>query len=741
MKTLLKLAMVPVVFAASSVLAADGDDGMKVFGSIGLDAVWTSTETRDAAKLNEYRDLDSGATGHFDLKGRGGEYYFDAFGENLNRDDQYLNFRGGKYTIYKYQLYDNRLVHNWAFGALTPYAGVGTSALLGTFPQTGTATWNQFDFGLKREDVGGMVEVSNNSPWYVRVDANQVMDTGLRVIGGANGTSPGNGFIEKPAPIDYKTQDVSVEGGYATKTRQLSVSALYSKFTNDNQLLRWTNPFFGSQQDTSTLAIDSDYIRFGVNGALKQLPLGSTLAGRVTYSTTLSNLPVQDTALNTGGVYSSTYPSVPAFDGDVRHVTASLSLYSNPTRVIDTRIYLNYFKKENDSTHVDFLVGTNSVSGLTCGRIVLGATVIDPGDCATETLSYRKSNLGMDAGFRITPDNRLVVGYDYMDLRRERVDYNETEDHKASIEFRNTSLDFLTARLKYQYLARHSNFLEGDAAAGDVYGAANNPEYLNRYIARFDAANMDQNLVRLVFDFTPIEYLDASLEAIYKKNDYGDTVLGRRKDDRHQAYFSVAYGDIRKFRVMLFGDVEHVERNSYHRAIGTVSSGAGAAPNDLPSGYCQSTAPNCYDPYGAPTSANYNWDAMTHDRNWSLGLGADWMVVTRLKLSASIVTAATNGNEDITVQPGATPTTPAVPISNFDDTKKLAINLKGTFQAAKAWEIVGGYSYERYQFADISYDGYRYIIPGGTSSSYLTGIYAFPDYKVHIVYVTTTFRF
>ena len=736
MKTKLMLIVVPMLIGASGALAAEGDENMQVTGAIGLDFLWTTTEdpiTIDAAKLNEYRDLSSGITGHFDLKGRSSEYYFDAFGENLGRDDQYLDLRGGKYTIYKYQLYENKIVHNWAFDARTPYSGIGTSTLLGTFPQSNTNTWNLFDFSQKRDDVGGMFEVSNNSPWYFRVDANQATDTGLKVIGGSNGTSPGNGFIEKPAPIDHKTQNIAVEGGYASKRSQLSMNVLYSKFTNENDVLRWTNPYFGSQLDTSTLPIDNDYIRLGVNGALKQLPLGSTLAGRVTYSTTRSDLAIQTNALNTGGVYNATNPNVPNFTGEVAHTTASLSLHSNPSKAIDTRIYANYFKKENDSTHVDF---TALATGLTCGRIVQGATVLDPGDCATETLSYRKSNFGIDAGFRVTPNNRLVFGVEYMDLRRDRIDYDETEDYKGSVEYRNTSFDMLTARLKYQYLKRDSHFLEGNAGT-----SSSDPEYLNRYIARFDAANMDQNMVRLVLDFTPIKFLDMSLEAIYKTNDYGDTVLGRTKDDRHQGYFSIAYGDMRKFRVMLFGDVEHVERDSTHRSIGTVSSGTGVVPNDLPSGYCQSTFPGCYDPYAAPTNSNYNWDARTHDRNWSIGIGADWFAVPRIKLSASVIGTQTDGNEAITVQPGATPATPAIPINTYDDSKKLSLNLKGTFQAGKAWEIIGGYSFERYTFADISYDGYQYIIPSGTASSYLTGVYAFPEYKAHIVYMTTTFKF
>jgi len=69
--------------------------------------------------------------------------------------------------------------------------------------------------------------------------------------------------------------------------------------------------------------------------------------------------------------------------------------------------------------------------------------------------------------------------------------------------------------------------------------------------------------VRLVLDFTPIKFLDMSLEAIYKTNDYGDTVLGRTKDDRHQGLLQHRLRRHAEVPVMLFGDVEHVERDSY----------------------------------------------------------------------------------------------------------------------------------------------------------------------------------
>ena len=92
-----------------------------------------------------------------------------------------------------------------------------------------------------------MFEFSNNSPWYLRTEANQVKRQGIKVISVAQGTSPGNGFVQLPSPVDFTTQNASVETGYQGKQGNLAANLLYSKFDNGNDLLRFDfeGPLFG----------------------------------------------------------------------------------------------------------------------------------------------------------------------------------------------------------------------------------------------------------------------------------------------------------------------------------------------------------------------------------------------------------------------------------------------------------------------------------------------------------------
>src|SRR2546422_2044486 len=146
MRPRLNAALIAILLGASSAYAQEDGQGLKVYGSASIGALGSRVSSQNAYKAKEYRDVDPGVITSFDVKGRAPDYYFDAFGENLGRNDMGIDIKGGKYDVFKYQLYESRLVHNWTFGAITPYAGVGGSTLTATLPNLNTTTWNSFDF-------------------------------------------------------------------------------------------------------------------------------------------------------------------------------------------------------------------------------------------------------------------------------------------------------------------------------------------------------------------------------------------------------------------------------------------------------------------------------------------------------------------------------------------------------------------------------------------------------------------
>ncbi len=656
----------------------------------------------DASKLNEYRDLDSGLITQFDLRGRGARYWFDAFGENLGRDDLYATARGGMYDVFKYRVYTDSLKHNFLFNGRTPYSGSGSSLQTATFPRLDSATWNTIDeVAYKRRDSGAFFELQVLNPWYFRADANQVTTQGSKYGSSSQGMSPGNGFVDLIFPVDYTTRNTVLEVGYNSKTLHGALSWMASKFENGNESFSWTNGFLGNGLDTTYQGADNKYTRLAGNLTLRGLPVRSTLALRFTRDELESDVALATSALHTAGAILPTGPSTATFNGRIENTTFSAVWSAAPMRNLDLRVYGNSYERDDRSTHVAFnsALATNYTN---------------------EPFSYDKKNFGVEATLRINRGNRLGVGYDYLDTEREgRNDYNDTRDKRFFVEYKNTMHDALAARVKYSRLQRDSNFLLGADGTGTGDAA-----YLNRFISAFDLSAVDQDQLKVTLDFSPMPNLDLGLEATAKRNKFKDNLLGRLKDDREEIYLSASYTVPDSVRFTVFADSERVSYDSRHRV------GFG-------------TAIGTYDPFAPPTATTYNWEGKVKDRNTAYGIALDIPAMKRLLIKVAAIHYKGDGSVDLALQEGV----PAslvrpVAITLFDDYKRTSISVKGIFELNKAWSITGGYAYEKFEYQDEQYAGYRYTIPAANrADSYLNGYFANPQYKANIIYAMATYRF
>jgi MtrB/PioB family decaheme-associated outer membrane protein len=683
-------------------------------GSVSLGGIGVSkTDTQDKSKLEEYRDLSDGVLSTFDLRARSGKTWFDAFGENIGRDDMYLSARGGVYDLFKARIYTDWLKHSFVSDARTPFTGAGTNTQTATFPQPNPATWLTTDIGYKRKDTSGFFEWQSFTPYYFRVDAGQVRYEGSKLGSGANGTSPGNGFTDLSIPVEYKVTNVAVEGGYNTPQMHLALNYTYSKFDNDNETIKWNNPFFTNAIDTTYLPPDNKYQRIGANATFRQLPWDSTLAMRYTWSKTESHADLATTVLNGGTgaapIFSPTLPNVGTFDGKIENQTFTLALASSPIKDVDVRAFYNYYKRNNDSTEV----------------IYTGPAVDCGGPCQGLLFEYKKNNVGFDVYWRVARGHRIGFGYQYWDVDENREDYDHHTDNVLFAEYKTTAIENVTARLKYEYLQRRSNYLRGNSGVD-----ANDPNFLERFVGRFDLANLNQNKVKLTVDWSPMPLFDLSLEAIYKDNDYRDFTIGRTGDRRDEIYGSVSYGDPAKLRFTLFGDVENIKYDSSHRNVG-------ASPCNASSG------PNCFDPSSPPNATAYNWSATNKDKNWTVGAGVDWPAMDRLMVKASVLYYKTDGTADMASQGNfGNP----LPIHDYDTSETTSLNLKGIYNINKNWSVTAGYSYEKYRYSDVRFNGYQYTIPfpgvaNNVSQSYLNGYNAFTPYEANIYYLVGTYHF
>ena len=393
-------------------------------------------------------------------------------------------------------------------------------------------------------------------------------------------------------------------------------------------------------------------------------------------------------------------PSAPTFEGEVVNKSLSLSLTSQLARGLDSRVYGNWYERENNSTHVVF-TPSGPGSGGTCDIVPAGTTATT---CTPESLHFKKKNLGWEVGYRFAPGHKLSGAIDWAEIERERFDFDRNRDITATVEWKSRLAEGMDARLKYQHLRRKSDFLLGEST-----------NVFNRNLYRFDAAPLDRDVLKLVFDASPTDLLDVGAELILKRNDYKETVLGRTYDSRREIYLTATYGLPEALRVTAFVDFEWTRYDSMHWVGNTATF---PNPNDL--------------------GTTYLWEGKVHDKNYLVGLAADWVFNSRLKFQGSAIWQKTDGGVDF-----ATPNNLGNPmaIDAYDSFKKRSLNVKALFAATRSLDVTLGISHENYDFKDVQMDGYLHAVRTGTTQNFFTGAYAFPSYNANTVYVTVKYKF
>ena len=227
---------------------------MRGTGQVTVGGIVTDANSKDPSKFEQYQDLSNGVLSNIGIFGRTSKSWIDAYGENFGRDDMYINMRGGMYDVFRARAYTNWMPHNLLFNGLTPFTAARHREPDGDTSRSPIRRrWQPLDLGFQRKDTGGSFEWQAYSPWYFRVDGNQVKQSGTKVGSGSNGTSPGNGFTDLPLPAQYETNNVTGEIGYATRAMTLSASYMVSNFNNSNSAVNWNNGFWGNGIDTTWL--------------------------------------------------------------------------------------------------------------------------------------------------------------------------------------------------------------------------------------------------------------------------------------------------------------------------------------------------------------------------------------------------------------------------------------------------------------------------------------------------------
>src|SRR5271169_2449810 len=121
MKKTLLSTLIASLFVAAPAFAQSDEDPMRVEGTATFGGIYNRQNADDKAKLQEYQDLGNGVLSNVGVRGRNSTNWFEGYGENFGRDDQYMFIRGGAYGVFKAGAYLNEMPHDFSTNAITPY--------------------------------------------------------------------------------------------------------------------------------------------------------------------------------------------------------------------------------------------------------------------------------------------------------------------------------------------------------------------------------------------------------------------------------------------------------------------------------------------------------------------------------------------------------------------------------------------------------------------------------------------
>lgn len=689
--------------------------------AVRLGAQLTNGAERQSAKFNEYRDARDSVLAGVDLGAESGGYHLFFNADRIGLKDQSYTLSGGHYEAFKYNVFYNSIVHNYSVNALTFHDGVGTGSL--TIPApfataatlTNPANWtNAFDYQTTTKIYGVDASYSSASPYIFSLGFNQVKVGGTKVKGSSSITSTLG--VEFPELEDNKTNTFNAGVGYKGEDWLVHVDGMLSKFSNVAPYMTFADPFTNTGNGLTInnaqkywLAPDSTYAKVGLSTSWYKLPLDSTLSLRTSYSSMTDTvaIPATDTAYGSYATQPNSYPyqenralvkDGDTYNGDLRYGSAGVALVSAPIENLDTKLYYNFLRKWNKSNQITFFN--------TLGLIPRAGAAVIPNQ-TTGVFNYWKHNLGADVGYKLPLASKVGVGYEYMKVNRLREDAEETKDNTYYAQLQNSYLDFLSARLRYEYLKRtaHGNF---DAFTGQ-----------DRFNRLFDVTDKTQNKIRAGVEVSPIEHVELGAEYAYSKSKYHneDPIYGRNMDSGNEIYLDASYEMPKWFKLSAFGAREDAKVNITRRVTPTGGN---------------------YDPAAAPTTTNYNIYQRDSYLLTTYGLGVDVPVTEKMNFFVGWEQLKGDGSMGVAAQAGAG-FFAGKGIEQIDDYLKTTVRAKTRYQFTDNLSATIAYMYEKLDTQDDQIEGYRRVAAG--TRAYFTGAYTDNDYKAHWGVVTAEYRF
>ena len=524
-------------------------------------------------------------------------YYFDFYGRRLGLSSRDLEMRGGKQGRYELRASYQEIPRYLGYGTTTPYAGVGTDALV--LPEDWHVSQaDESDFApatleTKRKTLGAGLTFKIARIWSFDVDVERQTKKGTEAFGG--GLFPFNG-VAFPAPVDYTTDLFDMALKLTGDRGQLRLGFMGSEFDNGNSSVTYDNPFalgFGDGVAQNALEPSNEYAQFNLSGAWR-FSRWFRVSGKVAAGEMKQNVAFLPYSLNPD--FADLQLPRSSLDGKLETSMYNLSgrAWMKLADGLDLTVQYKADKRDN-KTPTDVYT-----------PVMLD--VFESSPRSNRPYGYDRTRGTAELRFRPTYKLRMNAGFKRDTLERTYQEILESEEDTFWGEIQFTAWTWLDTRLKYESSARDTD----EHIQQGNYDRAEHP-----LMRKFNMADRDRDRATIEFNLTPMERMSVNLSWYATEDDYTDSLIGLTdaEDSAINLDFSYLFGE--NTNLYLFVTQETIESNLA----------------------------------GAPRPTATPWNGWTEDEIMTWGLGISGRFTDKLTYGLDYVSSDADG--DIRVDSGA----------------------------------------------------------------------------------------
>lgn len=522
--------------------------------------------------------------------------------------------------------------------------------------------------------------------------------------------------------IDYDMDSYDALAEYATRRLQVQLGYNFSEFTDNDPVEQLINPFAfpsTSRVGGDPALISSYYTAMPSNSAHQvRLLVGYNLSpttrlnANFAYGVQLQNASYEPFNGNLNADMSQYSIPRSSFDGLVQTIFGNVAITSEPLPNLDIRLAYTIDDRDNQSPRNRYAFSA-----------VDNATVTTPASGYYNLpFSYNHQSVTAEVGYRIRPQTKVSAGYRFDDTYRTYSDASVVIENSEWAQVRSQIIPDLLGTLKYTHANRTAQNYNPSGTWSYLCNGTGDCESEPVGMVLFYLATRTRDEVKGMLDWSLNEKLDGSLMVRFANDQYPDSTYGMRSNYNLSIGPDVSYNLGHNLSLHAFYTFQQIyfDQNSVYSR----------SPTSL-----------------GPTGTGYiaPWNLKTTDQTHTLGITVGWQAIPeKLKLTADY--NFSYGDTNYAMGDGGYLAGGAVSASNLanlvilplpDVTAMMnSISLRAEYKFRPNVTLIGGYSYERFSYADYAWNvgTTQYVnafFPGSLQ----------PNFGIHTVGAALRYRF